>query len=77
MPDQGLNPHPMHWQCGVLTTGTIREVPGLLFLALERKARIGITTVAIACMLPLSGCKSCDCVLFQSTHYFLGAGTRV
>ena len=21
LPDQGLNPYPLHWKCGVLTTG--------------------------------------------------------
>ena len=27
LPDQGLNPGPLHWECRVLATGPLREAP--------------------------------------------------
>ena len=30
-PDQGWNPHPLHWKGGVLTNGPTREVPIIVF----------------------------------------------
>ena len=32
VPNQGLNPWPLHWECGVLTTGTPGRSPDWISL---------------------------------------------
>lgn len=62
---------------GLISIQGTKVAFGLLFLALEREARMSITTVAVVCMLPLYSWEP-SCVFLQSTHYFLffwGAAT--